>query len=597
MSIVAAGVLFVDPQGRVLLLKRADSGEWACPGGGIEPSETPAQAALRECDEEMGEGRHPFEPSAAIDGPIAVTNIPDGSGQFATFLCRAGSAFVPALNDEHTDAAWVPPEDAPEPVHPGVKVVLKAAARKIAAPDVGQIQQDFDESAEKAHIRTEIDVARAIAAGDLPSPQPLANSALFDLRITGTGAAYRAGINEYVWRDPSICLNEGFLARCNGLPVIWEHPASGALNSDEFGKRAVGTIILPHIRGDEVWGVARIFDANAIDGLQSGALSTSPGVVFAKGQNETAALDGGETVLIEEAPALLDHLAICGTKSDDPSAGSGVWDKGGPPAGVRLDSTETMMEDEDRKEEATAAEVKSDAAAPEDATQPEIDPIMAKLDAIAGLCDSLSRRMDAIEAAGAGAEKTNELNENPIIAAQNPVEPSRADSEEPVKEDVRADSIELAKLREEISRLQRQIAPRAPSDEAELAEIQARADSVYMKHGERAKPPMLGETATAYRLRLARDLKRFSKNWRDVQIGFLAADPKSFDVVEAQVYADAVAAASDPSFLPDGGLVAITEVDPYTGQRCIHYKGKEVFLKNMDPPVRMIKSFNRNKDA
>ena len=40
--------------GRLLLIRRADNGLWALPGGLVDVGETPAQAALRELREEAG---------------------------------------------------------------------------------------------------------------------------------------------------------------------------------------------------------------------------------------------------------------------------------------------------------------------------------------------------------------------------------------------------------------------------------------------------------------------------------------------------------------------------------------------------------------
>lgn len=175
----------------------------------------------------------------------------------------------------------------------------------------------------------EFEVAKASARGRLPSPQTFENSALFDMRISGTGVAFRRSLNEYVWRDPAICLNDEFLARCAGLPVVREHPKGGVLNSAEFAKRVIGAIILPYIKGQDVWGVARVFDADAIAALAEGGLSTSPAVVFHDPKaNGSTTLDDGRKLLIEGTPSLIDHLAICE---------EGVWDKDGEPCGVRVD--------------------------------------------------------------------------------------------------------------------------------------------------------------------------------------------------------------------------------------------------------------------
>lgn len=43
-----------DEQGRVLLTKRQDNGQWCLPGGGVEPSESVAEGCIREVFEETG---------------------------------------------------------------------------------------------------------------------------------------------------------------------------------------------------------------------------------------------------------------------------------------------------------------------------------------------------------------------------------------------------------------------------------------------------------------------------------------------------------------------------------------------------------------
>jgi len=52
LSVVDTAV--IDPDGRVLLIRRADDGLWAMPGGACDTGETPAQAAAREVWEESG---------------------------------------------------------------------------------------------------------------------------------------------------------------------------------------------------------------------------------------------------------------------------------------------------------------------------------------------------------------------------------------------------------------------------------------------------------------------------------------------------------------------------------------------------------------
>jgi len=190
----------------------------------------------------------------------------------------------------------------------------------------------------------ETDVAKMIAAGELTSPQRFANSWYFDLRLTGTGGSYRQGLKELVWRDPSIYLNQAFLDRCNGLPVVVEHPEGQMLDTREYKKRNIGTVVLPYIKGDEVWGVARILDQPAGRYMAENQLSTSPAVVFSDpdNSNEMIRARDGKHLLIEGDPNLLDHVAICE---------EGVWDKGGSPTGV--DSVHVQTKEEGHMAEET----------------------------------------------------------------------------------------------------------------------------------------------------------------------------------------------------------------------------------------------------
>ncbi len=187
---------------------------------------------------------------------------------------------------------------------------------------------------------TELDVAQQIAAGVLPSPQPVAGFWMVALRISGSGLAYRQAHAEHVYRDPQLITSPEFLQRCNGLPVVANHP-DGTLTGDEYASRSLGAIVFPYVangdgvmdpEGSECWGVARIYGDEVVQAMSDG-LSTSPAVVFTPADgNERAELEDGSALLIENTPSFLCHLAICD---------QGVWDKSGPPAGCRFDSSTT----------------------------------------------------------------------------------------------------------------------------------------------------------------------------------------------------------------------------------------------------------------
>src|SRR5271165_3159486 len=130
---IAAGIIFVSPDGEVLLLKRAGEegvdnfvGHWALPGGGAEVGETPEQCADREAAEELG-GTAPVGRKRLVDRKVT----PNGM-VFHTFAQAVDTKFSPKLNEEHSAFGWFPlnalpgPENdhAPEPMHPAVKAVL-----------------------------------------------------------------------------------------------------------------------------------------------------------------------------------------------------------------------------------------------------------------------------------------------------------------------------------------------------------------------------------------------------------------------------------------------------------------------------------------
>ena len=103
---------------------------------------------------------------------------------------------------------------------------------------------------------------------------------------------------------------------------------------------------------------------------------------------------------------------------------------------------------------------------------------------------------------------------------------------------------------------------REPSfeDRNALAEIRSRADAVFQAvAGRPASEPLPGEAPISYRKRMADGLRKFSAKFKDEQIGSLSGG--AFDVVEAQIYADAQAASKTPAVMPKGKLRAITRND------------------------------------
>jgi len=137
-----AGMLFVDPRGRMLLLRRSigvlEPGTWGAPGGAIPEEEYldksgrwrrkrmgALQSALKEVEEEVG-GVPPHRVVAKY-----VYSEPTDAGEFTytTFVAQVEQPFDPKLNWENEDWVWVKPESAwGLPLHFGAKAMLKNRA-------------------------------------------------------------------------------------------------------------------------------------------------------------------------------------------------------------------------------------------------------------------------------------------------------------------------------------------------------------------------------------------------------------------------------------------------------------------------------------
>jgi nucleoside triphosphatase len=104
-----------DAQDRILLCRMAPDrgvfpGQWALPGGGVEPGESLEAALAREVREELGAEVLSSRPLFFKDGVFAKT-LADGSKRpiymvFLLFDCRIAEAPI-RLNEEFVEHAWV----------------------------------------------------------------------------------------------------------------------------------------------------------------------------------------------------------------------------------------------------------------------------------------------------------------------------------------------------------------------------------------------------------------------------------------------------------------------------------------------------------
>lgn len=429
---------------------------------------------------------------------------------------------------------------------------------------------------------TELEVAERIRDGTVPSPVKFSNMWLVNLRITGTGLAYRAGLKEHVWRDPKLYLNEEFLRRCNGLPVIANHPDDAVLTEEDFKSRIVGSVMLPYIRGDEVWAVCRVYLQSIVEDITEGDVSTSPSVVFNSTSGNVEVQEGDTNFLIEGVPFLVDHIALV-TKDH---GSLGVWDKDRIPAGVEVTNTgEIEMEKEELQ--ALLQGVVSDA----------LQGINQKIDGVVTRMDSLEQRDKARADAEEQAKKEAEEKAKADEAAEEQRKADEAaakEAEEKAKADEAAakDAEEKAKADSEAEE-QRKAAEEAEKErnDSALAEAQAKADSAFSACGKNAPAPFSGENALDYRKRALIAMQKHSPAHKDVNIRAIA-DSATLAVLEDAIFSAARQSIEKEMMSTQGQLHKRIRNDE-AGRRITEYQGDpNVWLSAFKIPGRRLAKIN-----
>jgi len=122
----------IDPtDGRLLLIRRADSGQWAMPGGALEVGETPAEGVIREVREETGIICEANRLAGVFDSRLCGTTSRHHLYHFV-FLCTPlnRAAPVPPLTPgEILETAWVGADEIPADLYPGHAVRIANAFR------------------------------------------------------------------------------------------------------------------------------------------------------------------------------------------------------------------------------------------------------------------------------------------------------------------------------------------------------------------------------------------------------------------------------------------------------------------------------------
>ena len=118
-SIESCGALiYCRSSHRYLFLLRSTSkhrNSWGLVGGKLDPDERVIDALIREINEEIG-----VDLASNKIRPIEKFTSENEKFSYHTFVIVVNEEFIPTLNHEHAGYCWVPLENYPKPLHPGV---------------------------------------------------------------------------------------------------------------------------------------------------------------------------------------------------------------------------------------------------------------------------------------------------------------------------------------------------------------------------------------------------------------------------------------------------------------------------------------------
>ena len=114
--LMGANALVLRDAAEVLLVRRADTGEWAPISGIVDPGELPSETAVREAAEEAGVTIE-IDRLLWLDvtGPVVYPNGDQCQYLDHGFRARVVAGEPRVADDESTEVGWFPVDELPEP--------------------------------------------------------------------------------------------------------------------------------------------------------------------------------------------------------------------------------------------------------------------------------------------------------------------------------------------------------------------------------------------------------------------------------------------------------------------------------------------------
>ncbi len=112
----STAVLPRDDDGRILLVRLIDTGNWATIGGAVEPDESPRDCAIREAEEESGVTVQLGKVLGVLGGPEYRVTYPNGDKTayvVTAFDARVVGGTPRPDGDETSEVGWFKPQELP----------------------------------------------------------------------------------------------------------------------------------------------------------------------------------------------------------------------------------------------------------------------------------------------------------------------------------------------------------------------------------------------------------------------------------------------------------------------------------------------------
>jgi hypothetical protein len=156
-------------------------------------------------------------------------------------------------------------------------------------------------------ITDERELINRMAAGLCDGVQEHSGAHFVPLCISSTGVRWNADAGYFEFRDPAHWLKDNMLARVIGLPVLGGADP-GPMDSNDFGKRCIGTVVHAYVDGAALMAIARIANDHALRIIESGDFDSRLTAHFNDGAR---AVDiDTDKLVIEPMPRYLSHLSL-----------------------------------------------------------------------------------------------------------------------------------------------------------------------------------------------------------------------------------------------------------------------------------------------